>query len=191
VIRRILTAAKRGTTVYYILGNHDEAFRKFLQFDIEVGNVKLLDRLDYTALNGKTYLVIHGDFFDALMVDKKWLMHIGDTLYDLMIWFNTHFNWIRLLLGLRYWSLSKWLKDNTKQAVNFINKYEDHVSSYCKSHGYNGIICGHIHHAEIKNINGVEYMNDGDWVESGTALLEHTDGTFEIYWHDKTNTDNN
>lgn len=190
VIRRILTMAKRGTTVYYILGNHDEALRKFLQFDIEVGNIKLVDRVSYVAENGKNYLVIHGDFFDALMVDRKWLMHIGDTLYDFMIWFNTHFNRVRGLLGMPYWSLSKWLKDNTKQAVSFIQKYEDHVAEYCREHGYDGIICGHIHHAEMKEINGVEYMNDGDWVESGTALVEHVDGTFEVYWHDKKNIDN-
>ena len=190
VIRRILTAAKRGTNVYYILGNHDEALRSFLRYDIEIGNIKILNRCDYVGADGKRYLVIHGDFFDALMVDKKWLMHIGDTLYDLMIWFNTHFNKVRMLFGMPYWSLSKWLKDNTKQAVNFINKYEEHVSDYCKEHGYDGIICGHIHHAEIKTINGVTYMNDGDWVESGTALLEHTDGTWEIYWHEK-NIDNN
>jgi UDP-2,3-diacylglucosamine pyrophosphatase LpxH len=189
VIRRILTAAKRGTDVYYILGNHDEALRGFLRYDIEIGNIKIVNRCDYVAVDGKRYLVIHGDFFDVLMVDKKWIMHIGDTLYDLLIWFNTHFNKIRMLFGMPYWSLSKWLKDNTKQAVNFINKYEEHVSNYCKTHGYDGIICGHIHHAEIKTINGVTYMNDGDWVESGTALLEHTDGTWEIYWHEK-NIDN-
>lgn len=190
VIRRILTAAKRGTSVYYILGNHDEALRSFLRYDIEIGNIKVINRCNYVGVDSKRYLVIHGDFFDALMVDKKWLMHIGDTLYDLMIWFNTHFNKVRMLFGMPYWSLSKWLKDNTKQAVNFINKYEEHVSDYCKEHGYDGIICGHIHHAEIKTINGVTYMNDGDWVESGTALLEYTDGTWEIYWHEK-NIDNN
>lgn len=183
VIRRILTSAKRGTQVYYILGNHDEALRKFLQFDIVLGNIKLLDRYEYLAVNNKKYLVIHGDFFDVLMVDKKWLMHLGDNLYNFMIWFNTHFNSVRMLFGFSYWSLSKWLKNNTKQAVNYIQNYEKHVSSYCKSEGYDGVICGHIHHAEIKIIHGIEYMNDGDWVESATALLEHTDGTFEIYKH--------
>lgn len=183
VIRRILTAAKRDTKVYYILGNHDEAFRKFLQFDIEIGNIKVIDRVDYTAVNGKNYLVIHGDFFDALMVDKKWLMHIGDTLYNLMIWFNMHFNTVRGWFGMPYWSLSKWLKDNTKQAVNFINNYENHVAEYCKSHGYDGIICGHIHHAEIKNINDVEYLNDGDFCESCTALIETDTGDFFILEH--------
>lgn len=180
VIRRILTAAKRGTNVYYILGNHDEALRKFLQFDIEVGNIKLLDRIDYQAVNGKNYLVIHGDFFDSLMVDKKWLMHVGDIAYNFMIWVNVHFNKVRNLLGLEYWSLSKWLKQNTKEALNFINNFEDHVSEYCKEEGYDGIICGHIHVAKIKDIGDIEYMNCGDWVESGTALVEHEDGHFEI-----------
>lgn len=183
VIRRILTSAKRGTKVYYILGNHDEGFRKFLQYDIEIGNIKILDRFSYQALNGKRYLVIHGDFFDSLMVDKKWLMHIGDNLYNFMIWFNTHFNMIRTLFGYSYWSLSKWLKANTKQAVKYIQNYETHVAHYCKREGYDGIICGHIHHAEIKMIDDVEYLNDGDWVESGTALLERMDGTWEIYYH--------
>ena len=191
VIRRILTASKRGTNVYYIPGNHDEAFRKFLTFDIAIGNIQMMDRHDYVAVNGKNYLVIHGDFFDALMLDKKWLMHIGDTAYNFMIWFNTHFNTVRGWLGMDYWSLSKWLKDNTKQAVSYINNYEDYIASYCKEHGYDGVICGHIHHAEIKTIDGVEYMNDGDWVESGTALLEHVDGTFEIYYHVQKNSHNN
>ena len=187
VIRRILTAAKRGTNVYYILGNHDEALRKFLQFDIEVGNIKLIDRIDYTAINGKRYLVIHGDFFDTLMVNQKWLMHIGDVAYNFMIWFNIHFNKIRNLLNLEYWSLSKWLKQNTKEALNFINNFENRVSRYCKTEGYDGVICGHIHVAKIKNIDGIQYMNCGDWVESETALLEHVDGSFEIleYRYDK------
>jgi UDP-2,3-diacylglucosamine pyrophosphatase LpxH len=180
VIRRILTAAKRGTNVEYILGNHDEAGRKFLNFDISFGNIKISDRQDYIGVDGKRYLVIHGDFFDTLMHDKKWLMHIGDSLYDAMIWINIQFNRIRNLLGMEYWSLSRYLKQNTKQALNFINRYEDHLANYCKSHGYDGIICGHIHHAEIKEINGVTYMNDGDWVESGTALVEHLDGRWEI-----------
>lgn len=188
VIRRILTAAKRGTNVYYILGNHDEAFRKFLQYDIEVGNIKVLDRHSYDAINGKRYLIIHGDFFDSLMVDKKWLMHIGDNLYNIMVWINTHFNSLRILFGFPYWSLSRWLKDNTKQAVKYIQNYEQHIAEYCIKEGYDGIVCGHIHHAEIKHILNIEYMNDGDWVESGTALLEHMDGTFEIYEHGKKDT---
>lgn len=188
VIRRILTAAKRGTKVYYILGNHDEALRKYLNFDIDIGRIQVKNRYTYTGVNGKRYLVIHGDFFDQIMLDKKWLMHIGDTMYDFLIWANTKFNIVRGWLGMPYWSLSKWLKHNTKQALNFIYKFEDHVADYCHDKGYDGIICGHIHTAAIKEVNGIEYMNDGDWVESCTALVEHEDGRWEIiYWEGKDN----
>lgn len=196
VIRRVFTAAKRGTNVYYILGNHDEAFRKFLSFDVAIGNIKMLDRFDYLGLNGKRYLIIHGDFFDELMLSSKWLMHLGDNLYNFMIWFNTYFNKIRAYINLPYWSLSNWLKQNTKQALNFIHKFENKVADYCKEQGYDGVICGHIHTAEIKTINGIEYMNDGDWVESGSAIVEHLDGTFELvlqkglYTNVKNTTDN-
>ena len=188
VIRRILTSAKHGTKVYYILGNHDEGLRQFLKFDISFGRIKIINRYDYQAINGKKYLVIHCDFFDVLMRDKKWIMHIGDTLYDAMIWINIQFNVVRGFLGMPYWSLSKWLKHNAKEAVKFINRYEEYVAEYCEAKGYDGVICGHIHHAEIKRIGNIEYMNDGDWVESATALLEHEDGTFEIYQHTTPNT---
>lgn len=184
VIRRILTAAKRGTNVYYILGNHDEALRSFLRYDLSFGDIKILNHYDYIGVDSKKYLITHGDAFDNLMTkDKKWIMHMGDNLYDFFIWFNRHFNGIRRLLGLKYWSLSKWLKDNAKHAVRFINRFEEYISAYCEAKGYNGVICGHIHKAEIKTIGNIVYMNDGDWVESATALLEHTDGTWEIYYH--------
>lgn len=192
VIRRILTSAKRGTKVYYILGNHDEALRPYLSFGIDVGRIKILNRYDYVGVDGKKYLIVHGDMFDTLMAsNRKWIMHMGDTLYDLMIRFNVVFNKVRRLLGLKYWSLSKWLKDNTKQAVKFINRYEEYVAQYCEAKGYDGVVCGHIHKAEIRQINNITYMNDGDWVESATALLEHTDGTWEIYHDDKKDTDSN
>jgi len=184
VIRRILTAAKRGTNVYYILGNHDEALRSFLRYDLSFGDIKILNHYDYIGVDSKKYLITHGDAFDNLMTkDKKWIMHMGDNLYDFFIWFNRHFNGIRRLLGLKYWSLSKWLKDNAKHAVRFINRFEEYISAYCEAKGYDGVICGHIHKAEIKTIGNIVYMNDGDWVESATALLEHTDGTWEIYYH--------
>lgn len=191
VIRRILTASKRGTNVFYILGNHDEVFRKFLSFELDVGNIKVSNEEKYIGIDGKKYLVTHGDFFDGLMLDKKWLMHIGDTLYDFMIWANIHFNKIRKILGMDYWSLSNFLKQNTKEAVKFINKYENHLAEYCIENDFDGIICGHIHKAEIKMIDGIIYMNDGDWVESRTALVEHIDGKWEIINYDQKNTDNN
>ncbi len=188
VVRRILTAAKRGTAVYYILGNHDEALRKFLPFELELGNIKLLDRYDYVGLDGNRYLVIHGDFFDSLMIDYKWLMHVGDSLYNFSIWLNLQLNSLRKLLKLEYWSLSNYLKQSAKQALQYISSYEQHLAQYCKSEGYNGVICGHIHRAEIKRINDVSYMNDGDWVESRTALLEHLDGRWELVYYE-TDTD--
>lgn len=191
VIRRILTASKRGSKVYYLAGNHDEALRKFLNYDITFGNITFLDRFDYIGIDGKKYLVIHGDFFDVLMLDKKWLMHLGDTLYNFVIWLNIGLNNIRKLLGFEYWSLSNYLKQNTKQALNYINNFENYLADYCKEHGYDGIICGHIHKAEIRTINNITYMNDGDWVESRTALVEHVDGVWEIVEYDKKNIDYN
>lgn len=182
VIRRVLTAAKRGTEVYYIAGNHDEAMRDFFPME-NLGRIRFSNREDFVGVDGKRYLVVHGDMFDALMWDKKWLMHLGDAVYDLLIWLNIRFNIVRGWFGMKYWSLSKFLKANTKSALNYIHKYEEHVADYCKKKDYDGIICGHIHTAEIKEINGITYMNDGDWCESCTALVEHHDGTWEIiHW---------
>ena len=187
VVRRIFTAAKRGTNVYYILGNHDEVFRKYLNFDIDIGRIRVLNRCDYLTAAGKKYLIVHGDMFDSLMMPrKKWIMHLGDTAYNFLIWINTHFNRVRGWLGMPYWSLSKFLKSKTKSAVNFINSFEEHVAEYCYNKGYDGVVCGHIHSAEMKTINGIDYKNSGDWVESCSALLETEDGTWEIqfYQHD-------
>jgi UDP-2,3-diacylglucosamine pyrophosphatase LpxH len=180
VIRRILTAAKRGTAVHYILGNHDEALRRFLQFDISVGNISISDHIAYTSVSGDRLLVVHGDCFDVLMHDKRWLMHAGDVAYNAAIWANIHFNTVRRWFNLEYWSLSNWLKQSTKQAIAFITRFEQQLADHCKSEGYDGIICGHIHVAAIKQIDGIDYMNCGDWVESCTALVEHTDGQFQI-----------
>ena len=180
VLRRILTAAKRDTKVIYLAGNHDEMLRSFIPLGISLGEIEIVNRYEYIGVNGKKYLVVHGDMFDKIMVENKWLMHVGDFLYDTLIWLNTKYNIARQFFGYKYWSLSKWLKHNTKEALNFIYKFEEFVSGYCKRKGYDGIICGHIHTAAIKDLDGIEYMNDGDWVESCTALVEHHDGKWEI-----------
>jgi len=181
VLRRILTAAKRGTNVHYILGNHDEFFRAFLRFRLTFGRVKMSNRHVYTGVDGKRYLITHGDMFDRLMrSDGKWLMRLGDYAYDFAVWVNVRFNSVRRILGLDYWSLSKWLKTKTKKAVAFVHRYEEQVAGYCKRKGFDGVICGHIHVAEIKDIDGITYMNDGDWVESCSALVEHHDGRWEL-----------
>jgi len=182
VVRQFLTHAKNGTKVYYIVGNHDEFLRKWLSWRLRFGRIRIINSHDHVGVNGKKYLVIHGDQFDGLMVDKfKWIMHAGDIAYQFLIWFNTKFNKVRGWLGLEYWSLSKFLKKNTKKAIHYIDNFEDNLAGYALKKGYNGVICGHIHSAEMRVINDVEYINTGDWVESCTAILEHHGtGMFEL-----------
>ena len=181
VIRRILTAAKRGTNVIYIVGNHDEVLRKVLPFGISFGEIELKNHHRYDAVDGKTYLIIHGDLFDTAIRNKlKFLYHLGDLIYDRLLDLNHVVNWFRRRFGLKYWSLSAYLKGKTKEAVAFMSDFENLIVEYCRKKNANGIICGHIHRADIKDINGITYMNDGDWVESCTALVEHHDGRWEI-----------
>lgn len=183
VLRRILTAAKRDTNVFYILGNHDEALRKYLQYDISIGRIQISNTYEYNAIDGRIFIVLHGDQFDGMMLGNKWIMHLGDTLYQLLISFNTSFNKVRGWMGMDYWSLSKYLKHKTKRALNFIHSFEERVADYCKKRGFDGAICGHIHTAEIKEIDGITYMNDGDWVESCSALVETVDGEWKLIYH--------
>lgn len=182
VIRRILKMATKGTEIIYIAGNHDEALRKWLHYIPYLGHLEFTNRANYIGLDGKRYLVIHGDMFDSLMQvsSGRMLMHIGDRLYDIIIKLNDYWAAIRSKLGLPYWSISKWIKQNTKQAVSYVLNFEKLLADYCKTKGYDGIICGHIHTAEIREIDSIVYMNDGDWVESCTALVEHWDGRWEI-----------
>jgi UDP-2,3-diacylglucosamine pyrophosphatase LpxH len=124
--------------------------------------------------------VVHGDLFDGITRLAPWISFLGDKAYDFVLYLNGKFNWIRHKMGFGYWSLSKYLKHKVKKAVDFMFQFEKNLAGYCKKRGFDGVICGHIHHAEIKEINGVTYMNDGDWVESCTALVEHHDGRWEI-----------
>lgn len=181
VVRRILTVARNGNRVYYVLGNHDEALRKWLSFDLRFGRIRILNRTDYVGVKGKRYLVVHGDMFDGLMQqDWKWLMHVGDSAYNILIWLNIKLNTLRGWLGMDYWSLSKYLKHKTKEAVSFVDGFEEKLAKYADDKGYDGVICGHIHTAAIKKINGIDYLNTGDWVESCTAIVETHDGNFEL-----------
>jgi UDP-2,3-diacylglucosamine pyrophosphatase LpxH len=180
VVRRILGHAKRGTKVIYIAGNHDEFLRPFIQYNIGFGLIEVLNQTEHVGADGKHYLVTHGDLFDGITRLAPWLSFLGDRAYDFILRLNSKYNWIRHKLGFGYWSLSLFLKQRVKKAIDFIFQFEKNLSEYCKKRGFDGVICGHIHKAEIKEINGVTYMNDGDWVESCTALVEHHDGTWEI-----------
>lgn len=178
VIQKILRMGRKGTKIYYIPGNHDEFMRQFLEHSF--GNIELHNEMIYTAINGKQYIIIHGDKFDIVTMNMKWLAHLGDWAYTTLLNVNTAIHWVRSYFRLPYWSLSKWAKHKVKEAVNFIGDYEQSLVNYARIKQVNGVICGHIHSANLDTIDGVEYMNSGDWVESCTALVEHLDGTWEI-----------
>jgi UDP-2,3-diacylglucosamine pyrophosphatase LpxH len=180
VVRRILGHAKRDTRIVYVLGNHDEFLRPYLQYNLNFGMVEIHNQIEHIGADGKRYLVVHGDLFDGITRLAPWLTFLGDKAYDTILSLNSKFNWILHRMGIGYFSLSRFLKRKVKKAVDFMFQFEVNLATYCKKRGYDGVICGHIHHAEIKEIDGVTYMNDGDWVESMTALVEHHDGTWQI-----------
>jgi len=186
VIQKLMRLARKGTTVTYLPGNHDEFLRSF--GDHEFGNIILVDTCIHTGINGKQYMVMHGDQFDVVVKNMKWLAHVGSWAYDALIAVNVVVSRIRKMLGMPLWSLSAWAKYKVKQAVNFIGDYEENLSAYAHSKGVDGIICGHIHHANIRQIGSTTYMNSGDWVESCTALVETMDGEWKIIkWADNEN----
>jgi len=194
VVRRILGHAKRGTRVIYVAGNHDEFLRPLIPYGMGFGRVEIVNQTEHLGIDGKRYLVTHGDLFDGITRLAPWLSFLGDKLYDIVLDLNSKFNWLRHRMGFGYWSLSKFLKHKVKKAADFMFQFEKNLAAYCKKRGFDGVICGHIHHAEIKDMDGVIYMNDGDWVESMTALVENYNGSWEIVtWtkeHDDVVTDN-
>ena len=183
VVQKLLRKARKGARVIYVPGNHDEFFREFL--GLTFGGVEVYDTAIHEGADGKQYLVIHGDYFDVVVRHAKWLAFMGDWAYTFALGVNTYLNMIRRRLGLTYWSLSAWAKLKVKNAVNFIGKFEETLAAEAKRHKVDGVICGHIHHAALRDIDGVKYLNTGDWVESCTAIVENYDGTMEIIrWAD-------
>jgi UDP-2,3-diacylglucosamine pyrophosphatase LpxH len=180
VIRHILNHAKRGSRIIYIAGNHDEFLRPLIPYGFNLGKIEIVNRAEHIGVDGCRYLVIHGDMFDGITNLAPWLGHLGDWAYDALLSLNNNFNWIRHKMGFGYWSFSKYLKHKVKGAVDFIFEFEKNISDYCRRKFFDGVICGHIHFAEIKNIEGIRYLNCGDWVDSFSAFVEHFDGSFEI-----------
>ncbi len=180
VLRLILSHARRGTDVTYIPGNHDEMFRSWLGLGLEVGGIKLRSQAEHLTADGKRILVMHGDEFDSVVRYAKFLAYLGDWAYGVALEANRVFNALRRRLGYSYWSLSAWLKRQVKEAVKAIDRFETALADEARQRGFDGVVCGHIHHAEMREVHGVRYMNDGDWVESCTALVEHHDGRFEL-----------
>jgi len=178
VVRTILGKAKHDTKVIYIPGNHDEVLRAYA--GMEFGNVTIqMDAIHETA-TGKKLLVLHGDEFDSVVRVSRWLAMLGNRVYDWLLYLNRWVNVFRRKLGFPYWSLAAFLKHKVKNAVQFISDFEQAVARETARRGVDGVVCGHIHHAEISTLNGVLYCNDGDWVESCTALVERHDGTLEL-----------
>ncbi len=178
VVQKVLRKARKGTEVIYVPGNHDEALRDYL--DHHLGGIFIAGEATHDTADGKRMLVVHGDAFDGVVRYARWLTFLGDHAYNFALWTNEWFNRARRTFGLPYWSLSAWLKNKVKNAVKYISDFEEAVANEAHRRGFDGVICGHIHKAEIRRIGEALYMNDGDWVESCTALVEDWDGSFKI-----------
>ena len=178
VVQKLLRKARKGTRIVYVPGNHDEFLRDY--YGSHFGGIEVVASAIHAAADGRRYLVIHGDLFDVVIRHARWLAMLGSHAYDVAIWLNTHFNAVRRALGLSYWSLSRWAKLRIKNAVSFIGEFERALAGEARRHKVDGVICGHIHHPAFRMVDGLLYVNCGDWVESCTAAVEHFDGRFEI-----------
>ena len=178
VVQKLLRKARKGTRVVFVPGNHDEFARKYVEHNF--GGVDVVDEAIHTTADGRALWITHGDLFDGVIQYARWLAYLGDTAYECLLKLNRHLNSLRARMGLPYWSLSKYLKLKVKRAVSYIGDFEVAVAREARRRGLQGVVCGHIHHAEMRDIDGVLYANDGDWVESLTALVEHPDGRLEV-----------
>ena len=178
VVQKLLRKARKGTRVVFIPGNHDEFARRYLGHDF--GGIEVAPEWIHVTADGRRLWITHGDLFDGVIQCAKWLAHVGDHLYEFTLRLNARFNSLRARLGLPYWSLSRYLKQKVKRAVSYVGDFEAALAREAKKRGADGVVCGHIHHAELRLIDGIVYANDGDWVESLTALAEHADGRLEI-----------
>ena len=171
VIQKTLRKARHGTKVKYIVGNHDDVFRKFLP--LHFGDIEVVNRAIHVSADNKKYIVVHGDAWDGVMKYAPWLSKAGAIAYTLLLEFNVVINFFRRLLKKGNWSLAKYLKHKVKNAVKYIGDYEKTLAKYAKRKNVDGIICGHIHHSADQVLDGVRYLNCGDWVEGATFLVEH------------------
>ncbi|MEQ1944474.1 UDP-2,3-diacylglucosamine diphosphatase [Mesorhizobium sp. VNQ89] len=178
VVQKLLRQARKGVNITYIAGNHDEFLRMFQ--GTHFGGIVVADRAIHVGADGKRYLIIHGDQFDTVVVNARWLAYLGDRAYEFAMFANRVVARVRRAMGLPYWSLSSWAKVKVKQAVNFIGAFQEVLTDEARRSEVDGVICGHIHHAAMETFGDVSYINTGDWVESCTAVVEHFDGRMEI-----------
>lgn len=181
VVQKLLRRARKGCQIVYVPGNHDEFARGFMGH--QFGGIHVLDSAIHTTCDGRRLWVTHGDYFDGVIQCAKWLAYVGDNLYEFTLKLNRHLNYFRARLGLPYWSLSAYLKHRVKKALNYVMEFEVAVAHEARRRGHHGVVCGHIHRPEMRDIDGTLYCNDGDWVESRSALVEHLDGRLELlHW---------
>jgi UDP-2,3-diacylglucosamine pyrophosphatase LpxH len=185
VVRRVLKIAHKGTRVVFIIGNHDEMLRDYAGFSF--GGITLAQEMIHETADGRLLLITHGDAFDGVVLYARWLAYLGDHAYTMMLRANIILNAVRKRLGMPYWSLSSYLKKRVKNAVQYVCAFEDAVAKEAEQRGVDGVVCGHIHCAEIRQIGNITYYNDGDWVESCTALVEAADGKMSILDWSETN----
>ena len=181
VVQKLLRCARKGCQVIYVPGNHDEFARAFVGH--QFGGIEVMQDTVHVTADGRSLWVTHGDYFDGVVQCAKWLAYLGDNLYEITLRLNRHLNSLRARMGLPYWSLSAYLKQKVKKAMSYVTDFEVAVAQEARRRGHHGVVCGHIHRAEMRDINGTLYCNDGDWVESRTALVEHGDGRLELlHW---------
>jgi UDP-2,3-diacylglucosamine pyrophosphatase LpxH len=182
VVQKVLRRARRGEKVIFVPGNHDEALREY--FDTSFGGIQVVERYAHVAADGRRYLLIHGDEFDQVTRYHRWVAKLGDAAYDTLVQLNTWLSSLRRTLHIPgYWSLAGYAKNKVKSAIEFVFDFEESVVRYAKQQGYDGVICGHVHCATQKLIDGIAYINCGDWVDSCTGIVEHLDGRMEVvHW---------
>ena len=182
-VQKLVRQARKGVRIVYVPGNHDEFLRDY--YGVHFGGVEVVEHAVHTGADGRRYLVIHGDHFDLVVTQARWLAQLGSRAYDVAIAVNRLFNALRRRFGFPYWSLSQWAKLKVKNAVNYIGEFERTLADEARRHAVDGVICGHIHHAVIHDDFGVRYVNCGDWVESCSVIVEHFDGRLEVMsWTD-------
>jgi UDP-2,3-diacylglucosamine pyrophosphatase LpxH len=169
----------QSTNVYYLRGNHDDFLDQILP--LQIGRLQILADMTYES-NGKTYFITHGDVFDSITTNLRWIAYLGDVGYTFLLWLNRVVNYYRYKKGLPYFSLSQFVKGKVKQAVSYVDDYETELAKMAKAKGCDGIICGHIHKAENRMIDGIHYLNSGDWVETMSALAEDHEGNWELIY---------
>ena len=178
VVRKIIKWEIKGTQIIFVPGNHDEVFRDY--DGMHFGQVAIKNKAIHTCADGKKLLVLHGDEFDAVVTNARLITALGDWLYYVLLWINRGLNRIRRFFNRPYWSMAGYVKDKVKSVLQFVNNYEGYVARAAKDEKVDGVVCGHIHRPEVRDIKGILYCNCGDWVENCTAIVEHFDGRIEL-----------